>query len=130
MPDSKISRDEVYAAIDGERDYQDALPPSRTDGKVKTVGDYLTLARVCLNRADADYTGNPGDLQALDELRKVAALIVHCLEVHGCPQRGEVEAIEKAESDARLARCMESLKLSVPFVPSASSSSSLGYEQP
>ncbi len=81
------TRAEVYAAIDGERDYQDALGANRTDGSAHTVGDYLTMLDTYLRRAQDDWTGNPGNEQALDELRKVAAIAVRCLEEHGAPPR-------------------------------------------
>jgi len=81
----------AYAAIDGERDYQDAMkvgPDGRTDGRQKSVGDYLTLIRTYSNKADAAYAGRPGDTPALHEIRKIAAIAVQCLEVHGSPLRG------------------------------------------
>jgi len=39
----KMTRAEVYKLVDTERDYQDNLPPSRTDYSEKSVGEYLTI---------------------------------------------------------------------------------------
>lgn len=86
----KATRQEVYAAIDGERDYQDEMkvgPDGRTDGRQKSVGDYLTLIRDYSVKGDAAYTGSPGDLPALHVIRKIAGICVQALEVHGAPLR-------------------------------------------
>jgi hypothetical protein len=80
------TREEVFKVIDGERDYQDNLklgPDGRTDGKKKTIGDYLTLIRDYLRKADAAHTGNPGNVPALHQIRKAAAIAVQCLETIG-----------------------------------------------
>lgn len=39
----KTTRAEVYSAIDSERVYQDNLPLTRSDGKPRTVADYITM---------------------------------------------------------------------------------------
>jgi hypothetical protein len=83
----KMKREDVYKLIDGEREYQDQLPPSRTDGKPRSVGDYLTMFRHYLNKADEAWTDNPGDWQALDVVRKLGGIAVHCMEDHGAPPR-------------------------------------------
>jgi len=82
-----MPRAEVYAAIDGERDYQDGLGADRTDGHRRTVGDYLTMFQYYLDQAIAAWTTNPGDEQALDVIRKLAGIAVHCMEDHGAPKR-------------------------------------------
>ncbi len=75
-----MTRDEVYDLINEERDYQDSLGSDRTDGRTHTVGEELVLMQVYLQRALAEWANNPGDLYALKEIRKVAALAVRCLE--------------------------------------------------
>lgn len=80
-------RDFVYAAIDSERDYQDALSYERTDGSIKSVGDYLTMLRHYLDEANHEWVMNPGDEPALHSIRKVAAIAVRCMEEHGAPNR-------------------------------------------
>jgi hypothetical protein len=81
------TRYEVYRAIDGERDYQDWLGSDRSDGMPRSVGDYLTLLRAYLAKADAAWTDNPGDRPALHVIRKIAGIAVHCMEDHGAPPR-------------------------------------------
>jgi hypothetical protein len=82
-----MTREEVYTLIDGERDYQDRLPPSRTDGSAKSVGDYLTMLRYYLTQAEAKWTSSSGNLGALDNIRKIAGITVKCMEDHGAPER-------------------------------------------
>lgn len=85
-------RSKVYDLIDGERDYQDSLGPSRhvITGRPHDVGAYLTMLRVYAAKADAAWTDNAGDRAALDVVRKIAGIAVHCMEDHGAPARGEM----------------------------------------
>lgn len=98
-----IERERVYDVIDGERAYQDAMkvgPDGRTDGRQKSVGDYLTLIRVYSAKADAAYSGSPGDVPSLHEIRKIAAIAVQCMEVHGAhPRLSDSEAKAAFESN-------------------------------
>lgn len=82
-------RDSAYSAIDSELKYQVV---SSCGGKTdhernKTAGDYLTLIRVYSAKADAAYSNNPGDAQALHEIRKLAAICVDCMENLGILRR-------------------------------------------
>lgn len=86
----KASRYQVYDALDGERDYQDSLPPNRTDGVSRTVGDYLTMLATYLRKAQDEWTNNAGDEQALEQIRKIGDIAVHCMEDHGAPTRRKV----------------------------------------
>jgi hypothetical protein len=84
----KESRHNVYFAIDGERDYQDTLAEQRgwpKEGRVpaQSTGDYLVLLKVYIDRAMVAWTDNSGDLAALDVVRKVAGIAVHCMEDNG-----------------------------------------------
>ena len=88
-----IARFKVYQVIDGERDYQDALGSDRTDGAPRTVGDYLTMLRDYLAEADRNWVRNPGNEQALDTIRKIAGIAVHCMEDHGAPPRQFARAV-------------------------------------
>lgn len=83
----KAARNEIYAAIDGERDYQDSLSPMRTNEPVHSVGDELTMLATYLRKAQDAYTNNPGVEVAMNEIRKVAALAVRVMENHGAPKR-------------------------------------------
>jgi len=82
-----MDRKEVYNLIDGERVYQDTLPAHRTDGEPRTVGDYLTMLDHYVRAAQDAWVLNAGNLQALDVIRKVAGICVHCIEDHGAPPR-------------------------------------------
>jgi hypothetical protein len=77
----------VYQLIDGEREYQNRLPPNRTDNEPRTVGDYLTMLQHYLNDAQREWVMNAGSQQALDVVRKIAGIAVHCMEDHGAPAR-------------------------------------------
>lgn len=86
------TRAEVYAAIDTEREYQDTIvetDPSRCSqtGPAHSVGDYLTMMATYLRKAQDDWTGTAGNDAALDQIRKIAGIAVHCMEDHGAPKR-------------------------------------------
>ena len=87
MPD----RETVYAAIDQEREYQNALPPSRTDGKSHSVGDYITMLSYYLKQAEMGWACHAGQRAALHGIRKVAGIAVRCMEEHGAPERGSAQ---------------------------------------
>jgi hypothetical protein len=82
-------REDVYKLIDGERDYQDKLGPDRRDPTEvnHSVGDYLVMLSTYLRRAQDDWTNYPGVYEALDEIRKIGAIAVRCIEEHGAPLR-------------------------------------------
>lgn len=82
-----MDRKQVFELIDGEREYQDSLGLDRTDGRQHSVGEYLVMLEVYLRRAFDDWTNNSGDSAALDEIRKVAGIAVHCMEDYGAPNR-------------------------------------------
>jgi hypothetical protein len=78
-----VTRQEVYKAIDSERDYQEA----KWGGHSHEVGAYITMLRTYISRADEAWTSNNGDDAALEMVRKVASIAVHCMEEHGAPLR-------------------------------------------
>lgn len=89
---SKVSRQDVYAVIDGEREYQDQFietDPSRHDSSLPshTTGDYIVMLTTYIREAQDAWTRNGGDEKALHSLRKIAAISVHCMEDHGAPKR-------------------------------------------
>lgn len=90
-----IARQQVYLAIDGEREYQDSLPRTRTDGSAKGVGDYLTLISRYHRKAEDDWSDTAGNDAALHQIRKIAAIAVHCLEDHGAPLRQTAPATKQ-----------------------------------
>jgi hypothetical protein len=88
----KLDRIEVYRLIDGERDYQDNLASHKgwVEGDrtpAKSAADFITLLDVYVNRAKVAYADNSGDEPALDVIRKIAGIAVHCMEINGAPKR-------------------------------------------
>ena len=86
------TREEVYRALDGERDYQEEDPGI----DLSSIDRTLHVIIMCI----AQYSGTErvnmvthvGDrAEALELLRKVGALCVGCMEVHGAPQREEYD---------------------------------------
>ena len=81
-----MQQEDVLAAVIGERTYQD-----RKWGTIEEhpheVGSWLTIMRQLLTDAERAYMSQRGDLSALDELRKVVAVGVACMEQHGVPSR-------------------------------------------
>jgi hypothetical protein len=82
----KVSRSEVYAAIDSERIYQDHLwgdqminPPSIDAFACYVQGYTNQLVEKCSTSEDVDAR--------LNFFRKVAGLCVACMEQHGAPSR-------------------------------------------
>lgn len=90
-PKFKMERQEVYNRIDTERQYQDLRwTPRRAANGVrdeeKPPAEWINYMEFHLNEAKrAVYELN--DEEALAQVRKVAALGVRCLELHGCPER-------------------------------------------
>lgn len=83
------TREKVYEALDSERSYQERLwGPAHDRGHSITeflvyMRDYVEEALHTLSR-ESDASANP---KALDSVRKVTALGVACMEVHGAPKR-------------------------------------------
>lgn len=84
------NREHVYIVIDTEREYQDKLGSERTDGTDHTVGDYVTMMQHYQNELVRAWTLNAGDDAALEVMRKIAGIAVHCMEDHGAPVRNYV----------------------------------------
>lgn len=80
-----IDRKRVYKAIDSEREYQDLKWGGSIHDEEWNVGDWLIFMDVFLNKAKAEYTSEEG--YPLEEIRKVAALAVACMEYNGAPNR-------------------------------------------
>lgn len=87
----KIERTEIYKRIDGERDYQDANWGSRrqmdgTPDEEKPVAEWVNYIEYHVSKAK-DRIYHLDTEGATHELRKVAALAVRAMEIHGCPER-------------------------------------------
>jgi len=88
---NKMDREEVYDRIDTERLYQDLRwSPRRekneTPDESKPPAEWINYIEFHIGEAKREvYFLN--DQEALAHVRKVAALAVRCLEIHGCPER-------------------------------------------
>ena len=81
-----LTRKDVFFAIEQERDHQDTQWGT-LDEHPREVGSWLTIMRQLLNDAERAYMSQRGDIGALDELRKVVAVGVACMQQHGVPPR-------------------------------------------
>lgn len=86
-----MERTEVYNRINDERDYQDANWGSRRqmDGmsdEDKSVAEWINYIEYHVAKAK-NCVYNLDGVGATAELRKVAALAVRAMEIHGCPER-------------------------------------------
>jgi hypothetical protein len=77
-----IKREHVYLIIESERKYQDDNWPGTA-----SVGEHLVLMQTYLNQAMQKWTHTKGDESALEEIRKIAALAIRCMEQHGVAVR-------------------------------------------
>jgi hypothetical protein len=87
----KMERKEIYKRLDGERDYKDEAWGTRrtldgTPDEEKPVAEWINYIEYHLSKAK-DKVYHLNTLEATDELRKVAALAVRAMEIHGCPER-------------------------------------------
>lgn len=81
-----MTRKEVYEVIDGERDYQGAMGAR----DIPTIEGELLLLEEYVNKARKAYTetfGDPSEEATRDQIRKIAAIAVRCMENHGAPKR-------------------------------------------
>jgi NTP pyrophosphatase (non-canonical NTP hydrolase) len=78
-----VTRNEVYALIDGERDHQKA----KWGDKPLSVPGYLLVLRAELDEAIEAWVKTEDDQAAMDEIRQVAAVAVAAMEWHEAPAR-------------------------------------------
>jgi len=93
----KMERTEVYKNIDKERKYQDLKwDQRRTKDDVadadKAVAEWLNYMECHLSEAKKGVY-NLDTNEALEQIRKVVALGVRALEIHGCPERAIPEEL-------------------------------------
>lgn len=86
---SRTPRSEVYAVIDGERDYQENLPSNRSEDAKRTrmVSEYLTMLDHYVRHAQDAWTLRAGIEEPMKDMRKIAALAVRCMEEWGAIPR-------------------------------------------
>ena len=81
-----MKREDVYKLIDGERDDQDSQPPRPEVDKITPVANWVLYIRQHLGRA-ADQIYWLDEEAALQEMRKIAALAVACMEYNDTKAR-------------------------------------------
>lgn len=87
----KMERQKIYNRINGERDYQDASWGHRrtldgTPDEEKPVAEWVNYIEYHVSKAK-ERIYHLDTVGATAELRKVAALAVRAMEIHGCPER-------------------------------------------
>lgn len=83
------TRQEVYEAIDSERDYQKEVWGS-VDGidNPMEVGSFLALLDIYLADAKDQFRREmKPEKEAIETMRKIASIAVNCMEQHGAPKR-------------------------------------------
>lgn len=87
------TREEVYKAIDSEREYQDDFVlPERRYFQTHTLGEFILMINQYAAQAMEKWTHHP-DTEvpiSLHEVRKIAGLAVRCMEQHGVPHRVKI----------------------------------------
>lgn len=85
----RTPRSDVYAVIDGERDYQQSLPGNRSEDplRVRTMAEYLTMLDHYVRHAQDAWTTRAGIEVPLHDMRKIGALAVRCMEEWGALSR-------------------------------------------
>ncbi len=91
---AKLTREQVFELINGERDYQESLGADRIEVTVPaepyrrpSVAEELVMMNTYLQAAMAAWTNNPGDEAACDVIRKITGMGVRCMENHGASPR-------------------------------------------
>jgi len=82
-------REEVYAAVDKERRYQD----EKHGDENRDLGSLILLTDAYLDKTKAAFARPAGRHKALDYLRKVTALAVLAQEKHGVFTRAPYESL-------------------------------------
>lgn len=78
------TRQEVYAAVDSERAYQENL--ARNAIKQQTPMEHLAIIQRIVRDAEDFWYDKSGQLP-MDFMRKIAGVAVRAMEQHGAPKR-------------------------------------------
>ena len=89
------TREEVYRAIDTEREYQTKMwgvEDADTTNRPHSIGEQILLIEEYAARARYEWaiTKAP-EVMALHTIRKIAGIAVNCMEHHGAPLRESIE---------------------------------------
>lgn len=90
-----MKRSDVYSIINDERVYQDRKWGTIED-RPKQVGSWITLMRHLVSQAEFQWSTTNGDHSALDQIRKLVAVGVACMEQHGGVPRSAVDFAEQS----------------------------------
>ena len=83
------TREEVYVALDSERDYQDShFSVERTDREAtdRSLDEFILYIQQYAAEAGA-LTTHEDEEEALNFIRKIGGMCVGCMERHGAPRR-------------------------------------------
>lgn len=83
LQNAPMQRAEVYSAFDSEREYQLAL----WGDKPQSVGAFITMLDVYVEKAKKAWIEANHDRDALDVIRKIGGIVTACGEQHGLPFR-------------------------------------------
>lgn len=86
----RMNRSAVYRVIDGERKYQDQKWGGPTHDQQHSIPEWLIYMRDYIEEAMHACSRLPDEEAmplALDNIRKVTAMGVACMEIHGAPER-------------------------------------------
>lgn len=85
------TRAEAYKAVDSERDFQDNFVlPERRYYQTHTLGEHILMIGQYADQARQKWTHHSDKEEvppSLEEVRKIAALCIRCMEQHGAPLR-------------------------------------------
>lgn len=82
------TREEVFEAINSERDYQDSLWSEEGHRNPLLIGEFLVLLSVYIRKAQEEWTVEPKpEINSLNTVRKIAGIAVNCMEQNGAPKR-------------------------------------------
>lgn len=83
LPTHQMSRDDVEALVEAERAHQNVLLGGRASNDPKTLSGNLLLLDHYVGKAVHEWAEQADPVHALDQIRKITAIAVRCLEDHG-----------------------------------------------
>lgn len=82
----RVAREDVYNAVSGEREYQDAGEGNSPGDVAQGVPEFLLALDLYVRKATKAWHKD-GEAAALHVVRKVTAIGVSCMEQHGALER-------------------------------------------
>jgi|AntRauTorckE6833_2_1112554.scaffolds.fasta_scaffold00277_4 hypothetical protein len=96
-----IKREEVYKALDSERDYQDVRwkenpgQPETRESLDRSIDEFSTYIMAYAQQLQNVCASTDDPTVKLDFVRKVGGLSVACMEAHGAPLREIPEGLQE-----------------------------------